>query len=373
MHDFQLHIADLVLSWAKHGPDLRGLALNLLLWYYKEESPLPADIERLRIIADCQTKAHEKGLDRLLKEHFILDESGPSKVWRHRRCDREIARFRHRCAINAYNNLAKFVKSSGGEWAMMPFEIFAASREHYQDEITGRWRNLPKGESHQRKESRPANHGTPTISDSENMGARGFPDSGGQLPNFPTSQPPNFPASQLPGSESPFARASSSPAVSPPEGIMEKKEEGPPDLLAYLRMADAYSRGNPDGLVIPPGFVRHWHDLRVSMGWETKGGTPIPATLEARFADLRKLARLARQSGELAGFTAAKVAKKAGAEQAEIQPCPVPDYKPFAVERLGWGDQSKLTWETLHAHSRKEWLRAWEGEQNRINTGEEAA
>ena len=158
---------------------------------------------------------------------------------------------------------------------------------------------------------------------------------------------------------------------SPSDRILsaEKKEEGgdPPDLISYLVAIEKYNKGNPDGLVIPPAFVRHWHNLRVSTAWYKTGSeTPIPNDFSARLGDLKVLARSYQQRSELASF-ATPVAAAAKKETAPLPPCPTPDWHHFARTTVGWAlpPDSTLRWEDLSPGQRSEFQRNWDSEQRR--------
>jgi|688.fasta_scaffold203415_2 hypothetical protein len=158
---------------------------------------------------------------------------------------------------------------------------------------------------------------------------------------------------------------------SPSDRILsaEKKEEGgdPPDLISYLVAIEKYNKGNPDGLVIPPAFVRHWHNLRVSTAWYKTGSeTPIPNDFSARLGDLKVLARSYQQRSELASF-ATPVATAAKKETAPLPPCPTPDWHHFARTTVGWAlpPDSTLRWEDLSPGQRSEFQRNWDSEQRR--------
>ena len=162
---------------------------------------------------------------------------------------------------------------------------------------------------------------------------------------------------------------SSTPSPSDRIQPVEKKEEGgdPPDLVTYLEAIEKYNKGNPDGLVIPPAFVRYWHNLRVSTAWyKTRSETPIPNDFSARLSDLKVLARAYQQRGELASF-ATPVTAAAKKETAPLPPCPTPDWHEFARSTVGWSlpPDSTLRWEDLTPGQRSEFQRNWDSEQRR--------
>lgn len=388
MHDIELHIGDLIVSWAKYGPDERGLLLNLMLHYYKEENGLPNDEEKLAEIADCRTAAHRKALMRLVARHYKADEHG---VLRHRKADVKIAEYRHRCHANAHNALSRFVKESGGQFALPDFETFAAHREHFQDPITKRWRNLPPGENSQGNAPPPAKPRGTEICDSQNTALRKVAASGASLPpshspSFPPSHSPTLPSSQ-PGPESeasagvPEAESSTIFGIEPGAfgaelDAAQKKEraavlEDPPDLILYLALADDHARGNGEGFSVPPAFVRWWHGLRVSTGWEKASGMPVPNTTEARWQDCLTLARTKHHARELAPFAMSAPGEKkksAAARLAEkLKAPPGGQWREFARERLGWSlVADDAPWEQSEPSARRELWLAWEADQRRV-------
>jgi hypothetical protein len=172
------------------------------------------------------------------------------------------------------------------------------------------------------------------------------------------------------------AEGEPNPSSTPPPSdrilSAEKKEEGgdPPDLMSYLVAIEKYNKGNPDGIVIPPAFVRHWHNLRVSTAWYKTGSeTPIPNDFSARLGDLKVLARSYQQRSELASF-ATPVAAAAKKETAPFPSCPVADYRPFARETIGWtlAPDDQTPWEALSDTLRRDWLRHWDCEQRKQNS-----
>jgi hypothetical protein len=147
-------------------------------------------------------------------------------------------------------------------------------------------------------------------------------------------------------------------------------------LAEYLAAIEKYNKGNPDGLVIPAAFVRHWHNLRVSTAWYKTGSeTPIPNDSRARLGDLKVLARAYQQRGELAAFATQPAAAKNEKGQTESVPCPTADWLTFARETIGWSlpPDSPLRWEDLTLEHHKEFLRNWECQQRKNNQPAQSA
>jgi len=189
MHDVQLHFGDLKSAWARYGPEGKGMLLNLMFEYYDREGPLPVDADELEDIADARTDAYKRLLPRLLKKHLQPVMTGDVQTgWKWKRCDTEIARFKHRCLVNAYNNLCKHVKASNGALQLPNFEEFSANPAHFIDPITKRFRNLVRA-------TRVGTPQVPTVSDSENVGTRNIPTPGDHSPTLPLSHSPTLPPS----------------------------------------------------------------------------------------------------------------------------------------------------------------------------------
>ena len=92
-----------------------GIYWRLLLVYYRDGRPLPADLDRLRRVAMAFSPEECSALERVLAEFFLLgsDEEG-RRVWRHKRADQEIAK-----AIAAS-------KRAGDKWRKIPRHIRTA-------------------------------------------------------------------------------------------------------------------------------------------------------------------------------------------------------------------------------------------------------
>lgn len=154
-----------------------------------------------------------------------------------------------------------------------------------------------------------------------------------------------------------------------PDGKKERAAPGdPPDLAEYLGMAEAHARGNPDGFVIPPQFVRWWHGLRVSAAWEKANGVPVPNTPEARWSDLLTMARNEYRAGKLAAHGPSQSQKKkeaAARMQSLLASPPTARWVEWARENLGWQVDDDAEWSASEASARKELWAAWNSEQNK--------
>ena len=70
-----------------------GVYWRLLLVYYRDGKPLPFDVDKLRRLAMAFTPEEFRCVDAVVSEFFALTtEADGSRVWRHHRADREIAR-----------------------------------------------------------------------------------------------------------------------------------------------------------------------------------------------------------------------------------------------------------------------------------------
>lgn len=195
MHDFTLHIGDLFKDWSKFNNPAWGIGLKLIARYYENEGPLTADREELEYIADVATDDDRRALDLILRRVFVLDaEAG---VYRQKRCDKEIIRYRYRCDAAGLSNLKKEAKRNPQGWPaniqQLTLEQFLAHRSVYQCPDTQRLRYLPPGSV-----SAPLRSAsTPPGSVSEDGASVSAPFDG-QKPPFSGDQPPSLPASQPP-------------------------------------------------------------------------------------------------------------------------------------------------------------------------------
>lgn len=203
MHDVTLHFGDIIKSWATFSLLETGIAWKLMLRYYDKEAPLPNDDELLfdavGIPADtddlkAKGKAERDAAIAALRKVLRLKYQLVDGVWTHRRTDAEIRKYRHRCRINAYNNLQKIAKNRN-DWRLPSFEEFAERFDHYYDSDLKRFRNLEKSSPiiANGKPAQPERN--PKISDSENVGTPEYPTPGSPTSHFP------LPTSPLPYSQ----------------------------------------------------------------------------------------------------------------------------------------------------------------------------
>lgn len=195
MHDFTLHIGDLFKDWSKFNNSAWGIGLKLIARYYENESPLPADRAELEYIADVDDEEDRRALDLILRRVFVFDaEAG---VYRQKRCDKEIIRYRYRCDAAGLSNLKKEAKRNPQAWPAniqhLTLEQFLANRAAYQCPDTQRLRYLPSGSA----STPPQSVAAPLGSVSENAPSVSAPFDG-QKPPFPGDQPPSLPTSQPP-------------------------------------------------------------------------------------------------------------------------------------------------------------------------------
>jgi uncharacterized protein YdaU (DUF1376 family) len=87
MHYYQHHIGDFTKDTAFLTNAEAMVYLKLLWLYYDTEQPLPNDLFMLSMRTN--TRDDEQMLDGILKMYFTLFDN----VWRHDRCDREIAEY----------------------------------------------------------------------------------------------------------------------------------------------------------------------------------------------------------------------------------------------------------------------------------------
>lgn len=68
-----------------------GIYTRLLLVYYRDQRPLPFDTDRLRRLAMAFSPEECRALEAVLPEFFVLTaQPDGSRVWRHKRADREL-------------------------------------------------------------------------------------------------------------------------------------------------------------------------------------------------------------------------------------------------------------------------------------------
>lgn len=86
----QWHVGDWISSTAIMSATERGVYFDLLIRYYSEERPLMQ--EECTRIARAYDEHEREAMQYVLKKHFTLEDG----VYRHNRCEKEIAEFRVR-------------------------------------------------------------------------------------------------------------------------------------------------------------------------------------------------------------------------------------------------------------------------------------
>lgn len=87
-----LYPSDFLADIGHLGNTELGVYTRLLLVYYRDGRPLPFDTDRLRRIAMTVSPEEMKALNDVLAEFFVLSaEPDGTRVWRHKRADKEIA------------------------------------------------------------------------------------------------------------------------------------------------------------------------------------------------------------------------------------------------------------------------------------------
>ena len=101
MHYYQHHIGDFVRDTSRLT-DSQCMAYLRLIWmYYQTQTPLPNDPEGLAF----QVGANDQDVRLILKHYFEID----GDFYRHKRCDKEIARFKEKSE--------KAAKSANARWS----------------------------------------------------------------------------------------------------------------------------------------------------------------------------------------------------------------------------------------------------------------
>ena len=88
MNYVQFHLGDWLSGTALLSPTERGVYMDLLVRYYKEERPILQ--EECKRIARAYAPAEQEAMQYVLQTFFTLDEDG----YRHSRCDEEIEKAR---------------------------------------------------------------------------------------------------------------------------------------------------------------------------------------------------------------------------------------------------------------------------------------
>ena len=92
-----LYPSDFLADIGHLGNTELGIYWRLLLVYYHDGGPLPADLDRVRRIAQVHSPEEQKALNEVLGDYFVrTSEADGTITWHHIRCDREIAATRKR-------------------------------------------------------------------------------------------------------------------------------------------------------------------------------------------------------------------------------------------------------------------------------------
>lgn len=88
-----LYPTDFLADVGHLGNSELGIYTRLLLVYYRDQRPLPSDIDKLRRIAMTFSPEEGKSLLEVLAEFFVpASMPDGTRVWRHKRADLELAR-----------------------------------------------------------------------------------------------------------------------------------------------------------------------------------------------------------------------------------------------------------------------------------------
>jgi uncharacterized protein YdaU (DUF1376 family) len=112
-----LYPADFLADIGHLGNTELGIYWRLLLVYYRDGKPLPADTDRLRRLAMCFSPEEFRALESVVAEFFRVDSTDDGRrVWRHARADREMAAAEGRHAAAS----AKASAAAAARWAKAP-------------------------------------------------------------------------------------------------------------------------------------------------------------------------------------------------------------------------------------------------------------
>lgn len=95
MHFYSRHIGDWRVATGKLTRVQRDIYGDLIDTYYDREQPLTSDFEMLAEDHGCRSEEEVAALRYILKRYFKLD----GNVYRHERCDEELAAFHHRSEL----------------------------------------------------------------------------------------------------------------------------------------------------------------------------------------------------------------------------------------------------------------------------------
>ena len=101
MHYYQHHIGDFIKDTSYLTNEEIGIYMKLIWLYYDTEEPLHNNIKILLMKLNSRDKMDE--VLNILHLFFVLDEE--ENVWRHTRCDKEIAEYQAFCVKQKANGL----------------------------------------------------------------------------------------------------------------------------------------------------------------------------------------------------------------------------------------------------------------------------
>lgn len=110
MHYYQHHIGDFIKDTARLSDQHAMVYLRMLWRYYDTEKPLPDDLALLAF----QVGSDERVVSLILSSYFTLDGG----VWRHKRCDAEIAEFHAVANKRSASAQARWKKSNANGMQM---------------------------------------------------------------------------------------------------------------------------------------------------------------------------------------------------------------------------------------------------------------
>ena len=381
MHDVTLHFGDIIKSWATFSPLETGIAFKLMLRYYDKEGPLPNDDELLQDAIGCthgedrKSKAEREAQIQALHKVLRLKYTLVNGAWIHRRTDTEIRRYRHRCRINAYNNLQKIAKNKP-DWILPSFDDFAEHFEHYYDTDLKRFQNLSKSSQSNPTGEPPPTESAPKVSESETIGVPKTPNSGTPTSHFPLPTS-HFPYSQedtpiVPkGDVSPEfddPESSGEPTTLDPPPAPRKKKKGPRLRIEDLTFHDECTPQRRQA-------ITDWvaYKAERGQGYVARGYAALLTTLSS-YSDTQVIAAIRQaMANGWAGIFPDKIElqqgpKKEGAPwrpQNESMPTPAPlasETAPENWERAWAAKFSAIpcpgTWDCLPPETRAT-LRSW--------------
>lgn len=97
MNYFEFHVGDWVKATRHLSATEEGVYLRLILRYYEDERPLPADSAKVQRLAGARTREERDAVAAVLDEFFVHESDG----FHHRRCDELLAAYFSFCEKQA--------------------------------------------------------------------------------------------------------------------------------------------------------------------------------------------------------------------------------------------------------------------------------